>query len=212
MLADDALLVPDDAVLHLLHLPRLRRTSRLLAQGLQLLFRAFDAFLELGDVVPCKPVAPVEHVAHPDQEISLFLQVFEHAFVPGFGFVLEEGLRCGKVFGGCVDAFIQERDLIRVDGVSVHAVLCEARQGEAEAEGICCEAFVALGEPFKERAELDIDLGGALDARADGVKGFAQRCGQAVFEVSWETSAGEFFGHGNGGLFAPDGEFLILVD
>lgn len=49
------------------------------------------------------------------------------------------------MFGGGVDALVEERHVVGVHGVGVHAAFHQAGQRQAEAQAVGGEAFVAFG-------------------------------------------------------------------
>lgn len=97
----------ENGVLHFLDLTRFRSPSRSGSQFLQFPLVAFDAFLELRDVVFRIPVPPIEHLADADQSVPLSLEVLEDTVGPGPRFVLQQALARGKMSGGCCDASVQ---------------------------------------------------------------------------------------------------------
>lgn len=75
---------------------------------------------------------------------------------------------------------------------------------------ICCEAFIPFCEAFEKSAQVYVDVRTSADARAGGIEYLGEVWGKGVLEVGRERLSGEFFGDGDGGLFAPDGQFLVL--
>lgn len=62
------------------------------------------------------------------------------------------------MLGGAFDAFVHERHVIGVDGVSVRADFCQGGEIEIKAAIFACNSFFALNKAFNECAEVDVEV------------------------------------------------------
>lgn len=107
-----------------------------------------------------------------------------------------------------VDAFVEQGHVIHVDRVGIGTRLGESGQVEREAIILACDRFLALAQSLRQVTEVDVQIRGPSNTRANRIESILKRLRETIFQTWWQALADEFFLNRYRRLLAPDGEFL----